>query len=218
MFVYPSVAHYGKTVPKTKIYGFARPTRRVRDLFVSQVAEMVWKFKLAPETVRLPAGAGVAEIEVFELWLKTGELDERVLKAIDQAIKHPIFYEIRYENSIRHAAAGKRPSEADRSQRVIEAYFYRDWIDLDQDQRLPLPVATHLGTLYQQMLRPMIPLPARAGESLGQQVGRYVDYHRKSREAEQLKKRRDRELQFNRKVELNAQLRELRSELKQLQS
>ena len=71
MFAYPKQAEFNRPVPKNKIYGYAKPSRVIRDRFVSQVSEIVWKYKLAPETVNLPAHRQgklpVHEIQVFEI-------------------------------------------------------------------------------------------------------------------------------------------------------
>ena len=48
-------AEVNRPVPKNKIYGYAIPSRAIRNRFVSHVGEILWKYKLAPETVDLPA-------------------------------------------------------------------------------------------------------------------------------------------------------------------
>jgi Domain of unknown function (DUF4391) len=48
---------------------------RVKKLFVQQVEQIVWQFKLAPETINLPARPAVPEIQVFAIQLKTPELN-----------------------------------------------------------------------------------------------------------------------------------------------
>lgn len=53
--------------------------------------QIVWAYKLAPETLHLPARPGVPEIQAFSLQLKTQELDRAVLRCIDGAILFPIF-------------------------------------------------------------------------------------------------------------------------------
>ena len=52
MYAYPEKAAFNKVLPKNLIYKQARPTRAVKDLFVSQVKEIVWKYKLFPKSMR----------------------------------------------------------------------------------------------------------------------------------------------------------------------
>ena len=115
MFVYPKQAEFNRPVPKNKIYGYAKPSRAIRDRFVSQVSEIVWKYKLAPETINLPAKLAVHEIQVFEVALKTGELAEDVLRTMDKAIPSLLFFELTFEGRVKFAAAYKRPNEANSS-------------------------------------------------------------------------------------------------------
>lgn len=216
MFAYPKQAEFNRPVPKTKIYAHARPTKRLKELFVAQVGEILWKYKLAPETVNLPPRRGINEIQVFEIALRTPQLDPAILQAIDRAIPFPLVFQLTHAGQVRFAAAYKRPSEADASKWVIEASFQTEPQPLEAE-RPPLPVALDLAGLYEQIVRRHIPLAPRPGESLGEQVARYNALAAKLRSQRQLEARLAQEKQFNRKVELNAQLRELNTELALLQ-
>src|SRR4051812_16140026 len=93
-FDYPQKAFFGKVLPKSKVYAFGKVTRRLRDLFAKEVDQIIWRYKLAPETINLPAGPGVAEIQVFGVELKPGvqELSDGLLQCIDDAIAFPIVF------------------------------------------------------------------------------------------------------------------------------
>ena len=201
MFAYPKQSAFGKVLPKSKIYQHARVTRRVQQCFVDQVSRIVWQYKLSPETTNLPARAGVPEIQIFTIALKTEELDENVLRCIDKAISFPILYEVTFEDRIKEMAAYKRPSEADSAKWVVGDYFATDWQTADSG-RSPLPVSLDLASLYEQLLRRLMPLPARNGESLKTHAERLATIHSKQRECDKLEARVNREKQFNRKVEL----------------
>lgn len=188
----------------------------MREVFVSDVGEILWKYKLSPETTNLPARGGITEIEVFELTLKTPSLDEAVLQAMDRAIPFPILFQLIHGDQIHFAASFKRPSEADAAKWVIEASFQTGPHPL-ATVRPPLPIALDLAGLYEQIIRRHIPLPARAGESLSKHVSRYQAIQSKLREKDQLEARLLNERQFNRKVELNAALRSVSHELSNLQ-
>lgn len=216
MFSYPKQAEFNRPVSKTKIYAHARPSKRVKEFFVAQVGEILWKYKLSPETVNLPPRNGINEIQVFEIALRTPQLDAAVLQAIDKAIPFPLLFQLTYEGQIRFAASYKRPSAADASKWVIEASFQTEPQPLDAE-RPSLPVALDLAGLYEQIVRHHIPLSPRSGEGIADQVARYNALTAKQRALRQLEARLAQEKQFNRKVELNAQLRELNTELALLQ-
>ena len=212
---FPAKAVFGKVLPKEKIYTYAKPTKAVRDKFVAQVSKIVWKYKLSPETVNLAPRKGVPEIEVFDLHLKTGELDEVVLNCIDKAIPFPLFFRLLYEGRLKTVAAYKRPSDADASKWVVDGYFASDWVS-ESDKRVPLPVALDLGKLYEQLLRQLMPLPPRSGESLKEHVERLSRVRSKQHEVAKMESRLNKEKQFNKKVGMNTQLRQLKTELQAL--
>lgn len=223
MFDYPVRATVGRVVPKTRIYAAGQPGRRVRDKIAQQVARIVWQYKLAPETLNLKASRAVPEIQVFTVKLKpssmTEELPDDILRCIDRAISFPLIFELTANSEdgaardqVRVAATYKRPSDAEAGKWVIGDYFATDWLPNDTP-RAPLPVALDLPWLYEQMLRQLIPLPAREGESIEALAARQHQLAIKQRECRRLESRLHREKQFNRKIELNRQLRELTAEL-----
>ena len=55
---YPKQAAFGRNLPKYKIYEHSGANTRLKDLFVEQVEQIVWQYKLAPETINLPAKPG----------------------------------------------------------------------------------------------------------------------------------------------------------------
>ncbi len=215
MFDYPKQAEFNRIVPKAKIYAFARPTRAVRNRFVSQVAEIVWKYKLSPETVNLPARRGIHEIQIFVIALKTADLAEDVLRAMDRAIPSPIFFDLTFDGHVKSVAAYKRPGAVGASKPAVDDYFETDWQPVGI-ARPPLPVALDLAGLYAQMLRRLLPVPPRAGEAIHRQVERARHIRMRENECRRLEARLRQEVQFNRKVEINAELRCRKAELDQL--
>lgn len=216
LFDYPPNTHFGRMVAKSKIYNRAKPSRKIQENFVSQVGKIIWAYKLAPETINLPARPNVKEIEIFEIMLKGDDLDHNILKSIDKAIVHPIIFHVIKDGQIQVIAAYKRPSEADSHKWVIgDNYFSTVWQPIDT-LREPLPVALDMAALYERLLRSIMPLPARDREELAKQVERLSLIMLKEKEQKKLKTRIDKEKQFNRKVEMNTKLRNLESDIKKL--
>ena len=215
LFQFPAQAAFWRVLPKNKIYEKARPSTAVKELFVSQVSQITWQYKLAPETINLPAKAGVPEIEVFDIVLKNKILDERVLACIDKAIPFPLIFQLYAEGKVQLKATYKRPSDADSSKWVVGEYFSSDWLPVDSI-RQPLPVALDMSGLYEQLLRTLLPLPARASEALRDQFARMETVRKKQAECAKLEAVMSNEKQFNRKVELNATVRQLNKELQEL--
>ncbi|MCP6431790.1 DUF4391 domain-containing protein [Klebsiella pneumoniae] len=212
---YPKQAVFGRTLPKNKIYEHSGANTRLKDLFVEQVEQIVWQYKLAPETINLPARPGVPELQIFSIQLKTSELNLDVLRCIDGVVQFPIIFELSFDGRTKVIAAYKRPNESDASRWVMSDYFMTAWLPSDCE-RTAMPLALDLGSLYEQMLHRLIPTPARPRESLADLVARVELVEAKHREVEKAASRLAKEKQFNRKVEINAHLRQLKKELEEL--
>lgn len=219
LFAYPRQAEFGRTLPKNKIYEHSGANARLKGLFVEQVEQIVWRYKLAPETINLAAKSGVPEIQVFAIQLKTPELHYDVLRCIDGAVQFPIIFELTQgqgaEAKTQVVAAYKWPSEADAASRVCSEYFESSWMPATA-MRAPLPLALDLGGLYEQMLQRLMPIPARTHESLLDLIVRTEQVMAKRREISKTEARLNKERQFNRKVEINAELRALQNLVKAL--
>jgi len=215
LFDFPPQAKVGRVLPKSKIYQHGRVSAALRERFVRQVEQITWQYKLAPETINLPARAGIEEIEIFDVALKTDVLDEDVLRAIDRAIPLPIVFQLQHGQRTRMAAAYKRPSAAEAGKWVIGGYFAGAWQPVAVERR-PLPIALDLHSLYEQLLRSLLPQAARQGESLTEQVERLTRLRSLQSEYKKLEARLRKEKQFNRKVALNADLRDIGTEIDQL--
>lgn len=213
LFEYPEKATFGRVLPKNKIYEHASPTAAMKELFVRQVDQIVWKYKLAPETINLKSTKSVPEVQIFHISLKKGELKEDVLRCIDKAIPFPLIYELRYGDQVQAIAAYKRPNEADSSKWVLSEYFATDWLP-DTTPRTKLPVALNLAALYEKLFSPLLPHPALDKERLQQHVERMERIRQKQRELDKMQAKLAREKQFNRKVEINAEIRAMRQEIK----
>ena len=219
LFAYPKQAEFGRVLPKNKIYEHSGANTRLKDLFVEQVEQIVWRYKLAPETINLVAKPGVPEIQVFAIQLKMPELHRDVLRCIDSAVQFPIVFELTQgrgaEARTQVVAAYKRPSEIDSANWICSEYFESGWMPATAERAL-LPLALDLVGLYEQMLQRLVPIAARTHESLRELIARTEALMAKTKEIEKTEVRLSKEKQFNRKVEINAALRLLKAELKQL--
>ncbi len=215
LYNFPRKAAFGRILPKSKIYEHATPGSKVKEFFVQEVEKITWSYKISPETVNLPVSDGVQEIQVITIALKTGMLKSEVLQTIDKAIPSPILFTLTYGKKTRYVAAYKRPSESDKSKWVVSGYFETDWIS-DDTKRTELPVVLNLAALYQTFIKSIIPLPPRKDETLADLTSRVDRLRMKEREAAKVDSRLKMEKQFNRKVQLNTELKKLNQDIEQL--
>jgi len=219
LYTFPPQAKFEKVVPKNKIYEHASVNTSLKEKFITQIEKIVWSYKLAEETLHIPATEKIQEIEVFDIYLKGNTIDESLIKAIDKAIPLPIYFYIHNANGqLKAKAAYKRPSEADSRKWVIEGYFEGEWFDADHPKE-SLPVAVDLEKLYTQLIKALMPqevVETARTDDIEEEVERAKLIAAKEREYQKLKSKRDREKQFNKKVKLNEELHVLKIEIEKL--
>jgi hypothetical protein len=203
---WPSAAKFGRTVPKTKFYEHASIESKIRDHFVSDVRRITWAYKLAESTVNLPGNGEVPEIQVFEIEAKGEDVAEGILAAIDKAVRTPIIFEISRgegaHGTIRMVAAHKQLGTGVPK---LGPYFSSDWRPASSD-RIPLPTAIDLTSLYTALLQPLTLVAPRPGENVSDVVDRLTTVRMVEREIAALERKLRNEPQLNRKFELRRTL------------
>ena len=206
LYRWPKAAEFGRVVPKTKFYEHTNLGSTVKDRFTSDVRRITWAYKLAESTINLPGSGEVPEIQVFEVEAKEEDVAESVLAAIDKAVRTPIIFEISRgegkSGTIRMIAAHKQlGTGAPKS----GPYFSTGWQPESAD-RVPLPTAIDLTTMYTALLQPLTPVASRAGENVSEVVARLTAIRSLEREIAALERKLRNEPQLNRKVELRRTL------------
>ncbi|HGW2987818.1 DUF4391 domain-containing protein [Escherichia coli] len=222
-WIFPDNAKFGRVVPKNKIYEHSAASTGLKSLFVEQVDQILWAYKLSANTLNIPQTSEVSEIQVFSVKLKGDSIDDSVLKAIDLAIPFPILFEVweaRGEQG-HYVACYKRKAENDQSKWFCSRYlrsetFYSSDSLAVTSEVLGLPTAIDMAELYQKLLTRLLPIPQRAAESIEEVIERLMEIQALEKQISQYKKKVHAEKQFNRKVELNKQLKNLRCKLQEL--
>ena len=218
LFDYPTKARFGRKIPKSKLYENASANTKLKDKFVNQIEKIVWQYKLAPNTLNLDATNKVPEIQVFDIFLKTKEVDQALLEVIDKAINYPIIFQIHKGNKVKIKAAYKRPSESANNKWVIEAYFESEWLDKDVVKQ-PMPQALDLGKLYEQLLKSLMPvdvISSKTTQTIDQQVDKINNINSLQKELDKLNSKYKKEKQRNRQFEINKEIKLKQKELDNL--
>lgn len=116
----------GRIVAKENFYG--NIDTATKNLFQNEISRVIWEYKLAPNTINLPAKKW-QEIEVFRITLKNSEIPEKVLKAIDSAIPYPILFLIEKGTARKAVIAYKEQGQKDENSAKVDTYFSTEWND-----------------------------------------------------------------------------------------
>lgn len=119
-------AKVGRIVAKEKFYSDIDTA--TKNLFQNEIARITWAYKLAPNTINLPAKKW-QEIEIFRISLKNHEIPEKVLKTIDSAIPYPILFLIEQGPNNKATISYKEQSQKDDNSAKVDRYFSTEWND-----------------------------------------------------------------------------------------
>jgi len=189
---FPEAAKFGRVIPKEKLYSQAGANAELKQLFVEQVAQIKWAFKLAESTINLVKTEQVHELEVIHIKLKAQTLDEKILTAIDKAIPHPTLFMLtrdskqggqrkgenepeQVEQEIAYQAAHKLKTitQSNKEKWQQSPYLKSQWLVPSRQHAAPLPAATSLESLYTQLLEALIPLGFQGAKNLQEPESAY---------------------------------------------
>ena len=132
MFGLPTFTELNRRIPKQKFYEKSDLSPTLKKAFSEQIRSIHWRNKIAPEVLNLAAGKEVQELEVFELRLNDGQIDEAVLRLIDRAIPYHILFVLVWEDRMRLAVAYKETPDAKSAGVRVERYYHTDWMPMGE--------------------------------------------------------------------------------------
>ena len=212
----PKSTEFNRRIPKQKFYENLTVSPALKRIFVEQIRVIWWRNKIAPSTMNLAAGETVTEIEVLEVCLSTPQLDEAVLRQIDKEIPYHILFLLEYEGKYQAWTAYKEAAGSGTNAFRVDSYYHTDWME---EAALPLKLdGLNTDRVYENFVRQIAgeTLTSGAGETLKESVERDKRRQELQKQIAVLQVKVRREKQFNRQVELNGQLKQMKKELEEL--
>lgn len=223
-YKYPKSTKVNRVLPKNKLYEQGKVNSAIRELFVTQVEQITWANKLSPQTLNIEAHEQIKEIQIFKVVLKGEELSEEVLLTIDKAIQHPIIFEVTsHSQHIRAIACFK--AIGTNGGITLSEYYSSSWQkriensnseSTSTDNRQNLPLTLNIKALYEQLLASLLPYPLKKNETFPELIKRIDAINMLNKQQQQITKKLSNEKQFKNKVKINAELKHIKQELKQL--
>lgn len=126
MITFPEHAKVGRIVAKENFYD--KTDTATKNLFQSEIARITWEYKLAPETINIPAKKW-SEIQVFRIDLKNSEVQIKALKVVDSAIPYLILFLIEKDSVEKAVICYKEQNQKDENSAKVDTYFETEWND-----------------------------------------------------------------------------------------
>lgn len=199
---YPDTTLFGKTVPKKMFYDQLDVNAKMKQRFVNDVEEIIWLYKLSPNTLNVRAGEKVGEIEIMLCPLKDVECPVDVFKFISQKIPHHIVFILQFGNSYRLLIQYDKDT------------FVSPWCPIDE---LSLKIEGQtLDRIYDGFVGQLTGIGNRDSESLQEIIRLKKEIKKLSDKIEALQRQIRKEPQLNRQIEMNSEARAMKQQLKEL--
>lgn len=205
----PSSTFVGKVVPKEKFYSKCAVNTATKNLFVKYVEQIVWQNKLTAQTMAAEKGLLVNEIDVFEVKMKSFDCPRKLFEFIDQNLHHHNVFVLTYDDKAKLFVNFK---EKEKDESFLDA-FETPWKPADE------PVfnlsGSNMDEIYESIVRTAVPDYVIASEakqsktSLKDYIIQNKQNQKSKAQIEKQKKKLANEKQFNRQVEIRAEIKRL---------
>ena len=212
----PKTTEFNKRIPKQKFYENLSVTPAQKKLFAEQIKVIYWRNKIAATTVNLAPGENVTELEVFEILLNQPHMDEAVLTQIDRALPYHILFVLTYNDKQQACIAYKEATASGGYAFKVLKYYKTDWLPAE---KLQLEFAGRsLDAVYENYVRQIAgkKIEATAAGNLQTDVERSERKRQLQKQIDDFQAKIRKEKQFNRQVELNAEVKRLQKILQSI--
>lgn len=223
----PKSCAVGNTIFKKHFYDNGDLTRADEKLLKTAVTKMTWLYTLKKETLNIQPYADeirtYPEIEILEVRLEGVQKIERLAEIIMRAIPYPMLLIFRFEQQWAFWTAHQRNSLKDETKNTLEGFVYSNFLASDAALFKTLDFQTlavsNCYQLYSQIVDAisifnLAQVLGETGLEIDGQTARAVLGQLESldQQLRTLRAELKKEVQFNRKVALNLQIKGLEAE------
>lgn len=130
----PEPCHLGKRVFKKLFYENAALNAADKKAFTDDIDDIHWLYTLKPETINIGRFQDdehdYSEIAILQVNLKDKKPYKRIAQVIQRAIPYPLMIVFVDGSNLALSLADKRINRADREKITVTAFYETDWLDL----------------------------------------------------------------------------------------
>lgn len=208
---FPTTTVVNKPVPKNAFYGRSNDSS-LREFLTREFESIVWLYKIAPATLNVEDGEYVHEIDVFYCRMKEDKYNIKPFSAMDELLPRYTIFIIEYGGKFDLLMHHKEMSvvHGEQKWKCGISELKRD-IQIDADT-LNIQ-GQSMDAVYNGLLSQISGLSASTKEEYKEQVDLRKQIESIRKQIMTLQKRIKAEKQFNRQMELNTKVRQLRKEI-----
>lgn len=208
---FPTSTIVNKPVPKNAFYGRSSDSS-LREFLTREFESIVWLYKLAPATLNVEDGEYVHEIDVFYCRMKENEYSIKPFSVMDELLPRHTVFIIEYGEKLDLLMHHKEMSvvHGEQKWKCGVSEIQRD-IRIDADT-LNIQ-GQSMDAVYNGLLSQISGLSASTREEYKEQVDLRKQIEFLWKQVTVLQKKIKAEKQFNRQMELSAEMRKLKKEI-----
>lgn len=219
----PDSCFIGNTIYKKLFYENADLSASDKSLFTDTINKVTWLYCLKPETINIPAYKDEVrdypEIEVIEVLVNKDYKLKRIAEIIMRTIPYPMLLIFKLGDKRQFYVAHQRSSQSDSSKNTIEEFIATDWLYSDSALFAKLDIKqmrfTNFYALYSDIvdaisiynLSAIMPMDENITGAEARRLSAKIEDI--EQEIVSLRSKLKKESQFNRKMELNIEIKKL---------
>ena len=219
----PNSCFIGNTIYKKLFYESADLSTSDKSLFTDTISKITWIYCLKPETINIPAYKDEVrdypEIEVIEVLVHKDYKLKRIAEIIMRTIPYPMVLIFKLEAKRKLYVAHQRTNQNDSSKNTIEEFIATDWLESDSALFAKLDIKqmrfANFYALYSDIvdtisiynLSTIIPTDDNITGAEARELSAQIEDI--EQEITSLRAKLKKETQFNRKMELNIEIKRL---------
>ena len=202
---------------KKNFYTYAGMSARDKELFKDNISKITLLYQLATNKTNISAYKDEVReyplINIFKVELNIADKLKRIAEIIMKSIPYPMLLVFEFENKVQLWTAHQRINQNDETKNVLDDFIYTDWQTDTCWFDLSKMNMTNFYALYSDMVDAISIKNAEAisnAELTGEQARELTaKIDEIDSRIELLKARMKKETQFNKRVEINIEIKEL---------
>jgi len=208
-FNLPSSSSVNRFIPKNAFDDYTNTKQKKK--FVDLIDKITWSNKLTKKTINLD-GKEINEVQVFEIKTKVKSDIKELLEVIDKAIPYHIIFILSYEDVMMISTSQKHLNPLNHDNAVVDWRFNTDWFSKSEN-KFQLNLKKNIDFIYADLCAQI------TGYAIEKRnMNDIIKYNQQitnlKSQIQQLVSKIKSEKQFNKKVELNLELKKLEATLK----
>ena len=208
---FPTSTIVSKPVPKNAFYGRSNDSS-LREFLTREFEGIVWLYKLVPATLNVEDGEYVHEIDVFYCRMKENEYSIKPFSVMDELLPRHTVFIIEYGEKLDLLMHHKEMSVVHGEQKWKCGIGEQKRDVLIESNTLNIQ-GQSMDAVYNGLLSQISGLSVSTKEEYKEQVDVRKQLESIQKQIMTLQKRIKAEKQFNRQMELNTEVRQLRKEI-----